>query len=127
MVMSMGVSNESIIYANPNKPISHLKFASKTKVDLMTVDNELELYKIAKHFPSARSEHSFYQQSIQKLCQNEFFLKICRLLLRIRYDAKIAQYYFGKKFGCDATTEAPELIKLARSLQLNVSIYKKCS
>lgn len=53
-IMSFGVSPERIIYANPNKPVSHLKFAAKMKVDLMTVDSELELHKISKYYPSAR-------------------------------------------------------------------------
>lgn len=53
-ILSFGVAPERIIYANPNKPISHLKFAAEMKINFMTIDNEFELQKIAQHHPSAR-------------------------------------------------------------------------
>lgn len=53
-VFSFGVAPESIIYANPTKPISHLNFAQETNVRIMTVDSDFELQKIAKHYPNAR-------------------------------------------------------------------------
>ncbi len=45
---------ERIIYANPCKQISHLKYAAEKGVELMTFDNELELHKVKKHFPTAK-------------------------------------------------------------------------
>jgi ornithine decarboxylase len=42
------------------------------------------------------------------------------LVLRIRCEAEEAQCPLGKKFGCDPITEAPKLLKVARSLNLNV-------
>lgn len=53
-IMIFDVTPESIIYANPNKPVSHLKYASRVEVDLMTVDNEFELQKIYTYYPQAR-------------------------------------------------------------------------
>lgn len=53
-VMSYGVSAERIIYANPTKPTSHLNFAAKMNVKVMTVDGEIEMQKIQKNFPDAR-------------------------------------------------------------------------
>lgn len=44
-----------------------------------------------------------------------------RLVLRIRCDAKVAQCPLGEKFGCDPVEDAPVLIQLAKSLNLNVS------
>lgn len=41
-------------------------------------------------------------------------------MLRIRYNSDKAIYKLGKKFGCDPTTEANDLLKLAKSLDLNV-------
>lgn len=41
-------------------------------------------------------------------------------MLRIRCDAEVAQCPLGKKFGCDPETEAPRLIKIARSMNLDV-------
>lgn len=45
---------------------------------------------------------------------------LSRLLLRIRYDAKLSHYPLGAKFGCDPLHEAPVLLMLAKQLQLNV-------
>lgn len=41
-------------------------------------------------------------------------------MLRIRCSSEKAKYKLGKKFGCDPVTEAPELLKLAKSLALSV-------
>lgn len=43
-----------------------------------------------------------------------------RLVLRIRCDAKVAQCPLGEKFGCDPFVDAPALIQLAKSMNLNV-------
>jgi ornithine decarboxylase len=43
-----------------------------------------------------------------------------RLVIRIRCDAAIAQCQLGMKFGCNAVTEAPHLLKVAQSLGLDV-------
>ena len=53
-ILGIGVSPDRIIYANPCKQVSHLKYAAKKGVRLMTFDNELELYKVKTHFPTAR-------------------------------------------------------------------------
>lgn len=53
-VMSHGVASHSIIYANPTKPISHLKFADEMRITTMTVDCDFELHKIHKHYPRAK-------------------------------------------------------------------------
>lgn len=41
-------------------------------------------------------------------------------MLRIRCSSDKAKYKLGKKFGCDPTCEAVDLLKLAKSLELNV-------
>ncbi len=53
-VLDLGVSPKHIVYANPCKQISHLKYASQKSVDVMTFDNEYELYKVHKYYPCAR-------------------------------------------------------------------------
>ncbi len=50
----MGVSPDHIIYANPCKQVSHIKYAARKGVNMVTFDNELELYKFHKHFPCAK-------------------------------------------------------------------------
>lgn len=52
-VLALGVSPDRIIFANPTKFISHIKYASKVGVTKMTFDSEDELYKIKDVFPSA--------------------------------------------------------------------------
>lgn len=54
-VMSFGVPPQLIVFAQPSKPISHLEYAANWKVDLMTVDHDNELHKIAEHYSDARS------------------------------------------------------------------------
>ena len=53
-VLNLGVVPDRIIYANPCKVISHLRFAADKGVEMLTFDSESELYKIKKHFPGAK-------------------------------------------------------------------------
>lgn len=50
----MGVNPSKIIFANPAKPASHLRYSSSVGVDIMTVDNESELHKIKYLHPTAK-------------------------------------------------------------------------
>jgi len=51
MIMEMGLDVESrIIYANPCKQLSHMRFAKQVGVSMVTVDNEAELYKHKDHW-----------------------------------------------------------------------------
>ncbi|XP_072948279.1 ornithine decarboxylase 1-like [Epargyreus clarus] len=96
LVTGLGVAPERIIFANPAKLASHIRYASAAGVLTMTVDCETELYKILQCMPHAE------------------------LVIRIRCDAESAQCPLGMKFGCDPVTEAPRLIKLAAVLGLQV-------
>lgn len=95
-ILALGVSPDRIIFANPMKPSSHLRYASANNVKTMTFDSEIELHKIRKFCPDAK------------------------LVLRIRCEAEKATCPLGKKFGCDPVEEAPSLIKTARSMNLDV-------
>ena len=53
-VLALGVSPERIIFANPCKVVSHLKYAASSGVKKMTFDNEEELLKVKKYFPDAK-------------------------------------------------------------------------
>ncbi|MEA3328386.1 MAG: type III PLP-dependent enzyme [Candidatus Omnitrophota bacterium] len=53
-VLDLGASAEKIIFANTIKTPEDIIFARKRKVNLITFDNEPELYKLAKHYPGAR-------------------------------------------------------------------------
>ncbi|KAH9629102.1 hypothetical protein HF086_008551 [Spodoptera exigua] len=86
-----------IIFANPAKMASHIRYASAVGVDVMTFDSETELMKIKQYMPHAQ------------------------LVIRIRCDAASAQCPLGIKFGCDPVTEAPRLLKLAAVFGLDVA------
>lgn len=45
-ILDLGVPPDRIIYANPCKQASHLKYACKRGVATMTFDNEVELHKV---------------------------------------------------------------------------------
>ncbi|XP_037085984.1 ornithine decarboxylase-like [Pollicipes pollicipes] len=94
-VLEMDVAANRIIFANPCKQASHVRYAAARDVDLMTFDNEAELHKVKAIMPEAR------------------------LVLRIRVDAERAQCMLGDKFGA-APADAPSLLKLAVALHLDV-------
>lgn len=95
-VLQLGVDPAKIIFANPAKPISHIRHAATVGIETMTFDNESELHKVKSLFPTAK------------------------LVIRIRCDDPNAQCQLGMKFGCDYKREAPKLLQAARELGLNV-------
>jgi ornithine decarboxylase len=68
-MINLGVSPDKIIYANPCKPIKHLKFAFENNVDLMTFDNEDELIKIKEFYPNARLVIRIHVDDSKSVCQ----------------------------------------------------------
>ncbi|UNI19647.1 Ornithine decarboxylase [Purpureocillium takamizusanense] len=94
-VLSMGASPERIIYAQPCKTNSYVRYVKSVGVKQMTFDNADELYKIAKLFPGAE------------------------LFLRIMTDDTSSLCRLSMKFGAAMdTTES--LLALAKSLRLSV-------
>jgi ornithine decarboxylase len=91
----MGIDPARIIFAQPCKISSHLKYASKMGVKQVTFDNAEELYKTKKFCPDAQ------------------------LYLRIQTDDSASLCRLSMKFGApmDATKE---LLELACNLKLNV-------
>ncbi|PHT87841.1 hypothetical protein T459_09947 [Capsicum annuum] len=61
-LLSLGISPNRIIFANPCKAISHIKHAAAVEVNLATFDSELEVDKIKKWHPHCRV--SFHVGSI---------------------------------------------------------------
>jgi ornithine decarboxylase len=53
-ITSLDIPTSKIIYANPVKDSHFLKFARSQDVDLMTFDNETELYKIKLYHPYSK-------------------------------------------------------------------------
>jgi len=94
-ILDLGVSPSKIVYANPCKQASHLRFAEKNNVSMTTFDNEMELHKAKKLYPTAK------------------------LILRIRTDDSKSLCQLGIKFGAPLK-QCRHLLKVAQDLGLNV-------
>jgi len=95
-IMDLKVAPSRVIYANPCKQTSHIRYAAKHGISRMTFDNEAELHKIKAVYPNAE------------------------LVLRILPpDDTKSQCQLGMKFG-SAPKHAPHLLRVAKQLQLNV-------
>ncbi|KAF2087665.1 ornithine decarboxylase [Saccharata proteae CBS 121410] len=94
-VLNMGVDPSRIIFANPCKILSGIRYAREQAVSQMTFDTPDELYKIAKVFPEAD------------------------LYLRISARDPTALTDLSLKFGAPMS-RTEELLQLARNLGLNV-------
>ena len=93
--------SEKMIYANPQKMLSHLKFAANNGVIRCTFDGEDELYKIA-------------QVNHLLPVGNKF-----QAVLRLATDDKKSACRFSHKFGCPAD-EAKELLEVAKEFGVDV-------
>lgn len=94
-VLDMGVDPSKIIYANPCKQGSFIRFAAENDVKMITFDNIEELYKIKRLFPDAQ------------------------LVIRILTDDSKALIRLGEKFGAPLDN-TNFLLQTARELDLNV-------
>lgn len=86
-VLMQGVDPSRLIFANTVKRPEALEFARKARVNLMTFDNESELYKIAKHAPGSR------------------------VLARLKVANSGSIVELSLKFGSDADLIVPMLVK----------------
>ncbi|KAF5304674.1 hypothetical protein FQA39_LY09451 [Lamprigera yunnana] len=94
-VLALEVDPSRIVYAHTTKLPTFLKYAKQNNIDLVTFDNEEELYKMKEIVPNART------------------------LIRIKYDGP-AMTKFGEKFGCDPYFEAENLLQIAKKINVNV-------
>lgn len=95
-VLAMKVPEGRIIYANPCKPPSHIRYAAKHKVARMTFDNEAELHKIKNLYPDA--------ELVLRMLPPDESKSLCK---------------FGMKYGVPLKL-IPSLLKVAKDLGLNV-------
>ncbi|KAL2346205.1 hypothetical protein Fmac_000205 [Flemingia macrophylla] len=96
-VLSLGVSPDRIIFANPCKPESHIRYAAAVGVNVTTFDSKDEVEKIRKCHPT------------------------CELLLRIKPPQDSgARSSLGLKYGA-LPEEVPELLKAAHAAGLSVT------
>ncbi|XP_029451750.1 ornithine decarboxylase [Rhinatrema bivittatum] len=95
LVQNIGVPPERIIYANPCKQVSQIKYAANSGVQMMTFDSEVELMKVARNHPNAK------------------------LVLRIATDDSKAVCRLSVKFGATLKTSR---ILLERAKDLNIDV-----
>jgi len=84
------------IYANPCHPISHVRYARTSGVQLTTADNVDELYKLKKYWPEAQ------------------------IVIRIKTDDSHSVCQFSTKFGAELSV-AFEMVDIIRDLGLNLA------
>lgn len=95
-MMEQKVDPQRIIYANPCKQNSHIRYAAKNDVALMTFDNLSELQKVKTNYPDAK------------------------LVVRILPpDDSKSQCQLGMKYGAHPRN-VPKLLKAAKEMGLNV-------
>jgi ornithine decarboxylase len=94
-VLAITADPSRIIFANPCKTVSHLRFAQQNNVNTMTFDCEEELRKIKLNHP-----HS-------------------ELILRLAVDDSQSVCRFNAKFGC-TMEKVGDMLKLAKILQLKI-------
>uniref|UniRef100_A0A667GA50 Antizyme inhibitor 2-like n=1 Tax=Lynx canadensis TaxID=61383 RepID=A0A667GA50_LYNCA len=94
-VLGLGVAPSRIIYANPCKPVSHIQYAARHGVRLLTFDSAEELTKMAQHYPGAR------------------------LVLRLLTEDSESIFPLSAKFGASLDV-CERLLKSARDLGLAV-------
>lgn len=91
----VGATPEDIIFANPCKLQSMIRFANTHGVERMTFDSEHELYKIKTCYPKAK------------------------LVLRLFVDSTGCLIDLGSKFGC-TIEEGKGLMRIAKDLDLDI-------
>jgi ornithine decarboxylase len=94
-VLELGVKPENIIYANPCKQDSYIRYAREVNVKIITFDNAHELIKISRLFPDADLVIRILTNDEHSLCQ------------------------LGSKFGTPPSALSP-LFKLAKQLKLRI-------
>ncbi|XP_060056988.1 LOW QUALITY PROTEIN: ornithine decarboxylase-like [Erinaceus europaeus] len=95
MMQSLGVPFGRIIYGNPWKQVSQIKYAANNGVQMMTVDSEVKLMKVASAHPKTK------------------------LILQIATDDSKAVFHLSAKFGTTLKTSRL-LLEWVRELNIDV-------
>jgi len=94
-VINIGADPARIIFANPCKMITQVKYARANDIDILTFDSSHELYKIKLYHPDAS------------------------LFLRIKVDESQSMCKFNCKFGVELE-EVEDILLLAHQLKMDV-------
>lgn len=94
-VLKITTDPSRIIFANPCKAVSHIRYAYDNGVNMMTFDCEEELYKIHKYYPNVRA------------------------VIRLAVDDSQSMCRFSEKFGCHLD-KVQNLLDIAILLSINI-------
>ncbi|KAF3933614.1 hypothetical protein ABW19_dt0208450 [Dactylella cylindrospora] len=114
-LLSLSVPPENIIYANPCKAPSHLRYASTVGVRKMTFDNAAELYKIREFFPDAECVIRIKTEGEPIEDDNSGTGEEGKVL-----EKSAARYQLSLKYGVSPNSSRA-LLNLAKSLNLSVT------
>ncbi|KAM4688435.1 antizyme inhibitor 1 [Discoglossus pictus] len=109
LVYDLGISMENVVYTNPCKQASQIKYAAKIGVSIMTCDNESELRKIARNHPTAKL---LLHIATDGICEEEMnmkfgtTLKSCRHLLECAKELNVQ--VVGVKFHVSSSSNDPQ-------------------
>lgn len=95
-ILDITNDEKRIIFANPCKSISHIKYAKNNNVSLITFDCIEELYKIKIHYPTAK------------------------IVLRLAVDDSKSLCQFNSKFGCKLDNTLIKIFKEIKELNMNL-------
>ncbi|XP_043764808.1 antizyme inhibitor 2-like [Cervus elaphus] len=108
-VLDLGVAPSRILYANPCKPVSHIRFAALHGVKLLVFDSEEELIKVAQHHPGARLVLRLWTQDSDSIfpLSSKFGarLEVCEHLLKSARDLGLA--VVGTSFHVGSRCQTP--------------------
>lgn len=132
-MLNLGVPASKIVYANPCKQASHIRFAAQHNVAMTTFDNEMELHKMKKLYPTAKLLLRIRTDDSKSLCQLGIKygapLKQCRHLLKVAHDLglNVVGVSFHVGSGCyDASAFATAVLSARSVFDLAEQIGFKC-
>jgi len=121
-ILGLGVPPSKIVYANPCKQASHFRFAAQHNVSMTTFDNEMELHKAKKLYPTAKLILRIRTDDSKSLCQLGIKygapLKQCRHLLKVAHDLglNVVGVSFHVGSGCYDASAYSTAVLSARSV-----------
>uniref|UniRef100_A0A8D0GPV6 Antizyme inhibitor 1 n=1 Tax=Sphenodon punctatus TaxID=8508 RepID=A0A8D0GPV6_SPHPU len=111
LALDLGIPPVNIIYTNPCKQASQIKYAAKTGINVMTCDNEIELKKIARNHPNAKLLLHIATEDIsgEEEVNMKFgtTLKNCRHLMECAKELEVQ--IVGVKFHISSSCKEPQV------------------
>jgi len=121
-VLALGVSVDRIIYANPCKEVSNIKYAYEKGVERMTFDNADELVKVKANHPTAKLVIRIHVDDSKSICQlgAKFGVRLGKTKALLEQAMKLNLDVIGVSFhvgsGCLDAKAYEDAIKRARGV-----------